>query len=79
MNSTQTNKKLEENQKRIVALYASIALLMNTPNAKLPVVQAKVRELEDRLMFRLRELEVQGQDVKIEIMQEVANTIRNGV
>ncbi len=70
---------IQANQKRIKDLTVSIGLWSNTPHAQKKEVRAKIQEAEDRMLFRLQELEVQGQEVKIENMEAVLRLLKDGV
>lgn len=73
------DEQLRENQKRIVALTQDMSLWMGTPNAQKKEVRAKIINIQDRTLFRLRELEVKGQHAKIASMSEVINLLKEGV
>lgn len=70
---------LVANQRKIKDLTDSMALWLGTPAANDPKVRAKVQELHDRTMFRLQELELQGQAVKIENMQTVIGLLKGDI
>ena len=61
-------EEIRVKQKQIGDLIESIQLWIGTPNAQRGDVKAKVGELQDRLLFRLHELEMQGMDEKIATM-----------
>lgn len=61
---------LKANQKRIVELSNSIPLYLNTVHGSKREVRAQIEVLKDRLDFRLKQLETQGQEAKIAMMEE---------
>lgn len=61
----------EEKQQKIKELGQMIALANNLSYTK----RAKIKELENRLRFRLREIEEQGFEEKIKIMESVLKII----
>lgn len=68
--------EIREKQKAIGDLAESIKLWSATPNAQKPEVQAKVDELQERLLFKLHKLEIQGMDAKVETMTEVLKALK---
>lgn len=70
---------LVANQKKIKELTDGMALWLNTPAANDPKVRARVQELHDRTIFRLQELELKGQAVKIENMQTVIGLLKGDI
>lgn len=66
---------LQEKQKKIAELSRVIEIYLNTNLS--PTQLSKATDLRNRLEFRLRELEEQGMDEKIEIMEELIATLKN--
>jgi hypothetical protein len=62
---------IKANQETIKNLTKSIELWISTPAAQDPKVRAKVTELQDRMLHRLQQLELQGQAAKVECMTTV--------
>jgi hypothetical protein len=63
----------KEKQQKIIELGKMIALSGKLPYTK----RSKIGELQDRLRFRLRELEEQGMDEKIKAMEGVLEIIHS--
>lgn len=70
--------EIKENQKVIRQLTTSIGLWLNTPHAQKQEIKAQVLNLQDRTMFALEELELQGQRIKIENMEKVISLLKTG-
>lgn len=67
----QMDREILENQKTIKALATRMELLFGTPRALKPEAKARMMELQDRTLFYLKELELQGQRFKIHNMQQI--------
>lgn len=72
------SERMKTNQRRIIELTRSMALWMETPNAKKPEVKTKILELQDRTLFRLQKLEIEGQEAKIANMEKVISLLKEG-
>lgn len=65
----------QEKQKKIQELSRVIEIYLNTNLS--PTQLSKAVDLRNRLEFRLKELEEQGMDEKIAIMEELVSTLKN--
>ncbi|MDA3815254.1 MAG: hypothetical protein PF549_02715 [Patescibacteria group bacterium] len=66
---------MKEKQKKIKELSDSIEIYLCTDLSSKQI--SKATDLRNRLEFRLKELERQGMDEKIEIMEELLNVLKD--
>ena len=71
-------EQIKENQKKIGELADSIELWFRTKHSQSNSVRAEMLNLQDRMMHRLQELEIEGQAVKIANMEKVVALLRDG-
>ena len=63
-----------ENQKKISDLGAALSVYNSALLS--PKVRAKSKELHERLLYKLQQLEIEGQKAKIETMEQVRQLYR---
>jgi DNA-directed RNA polymerase sigma subunit (sigma70/sigma32) len=72
-------QQIKDNQDKIRQLAASFEIWLNTKHAKSPAVRAEMQNLQEHMMHRLQELEIEGQGVKIASMEKGVALLRDGV